>query len=239
MSISRDLGTYRGVFGKEKIVYSRTVTFSFKDNGKDRTLVTSLFLTANHVTVINTKENIKYRIPLGDILNFYSDKGVLKYYVHLEYGNQLHRYHASIDFTVKSEGQIFMNLLDLAIEVDKKRLDLERKSTEMNNEVNHWKQRINDLDTINQSLSEENKNLEYEHDVENQNLKSNLKQELNDVYSIKKALKIKENDLQENFQEKVNSFKKYKEKEMEAITKQQKDIEIIIAQLNSEKNSLL
>lgn len=34
MSISRDLGTYRGVFGKEKIVYSRTVTFSFKDNGK-------------------------------------------------------------------------------------------------------------------------------------------------------------------------------------------------------------
>ena len=101
MSISRDLETYRAVFGNEKIVYSHTITFIFTDNGKERSLISSIFLTSENITIINTKHDLKYRIPLGDIIDFSTESKVLKYYVHLIYGRQSKRYYASIDLTTK------------------------------------------------------------------------------------------------------------------------------------------
>ncbi|MGC9604260.1 delta endotoxin C-terminal domain-containing protein [Staphylococcus warneri] len=125
MSISKDLETYKAVFGIENIVYSHTVTFIYKDNGKDRNLISSIFLTAENITVINTRYDLKYRIPLGDIVDFTTENKMLKYYVHLEYGRQSKRYNASIDFTTKGDGNTFITLLSLAVEVDRKTLDLE------------------------------------------------------------------------------------------------------------------
>ena len=55
----------------------------------------------------------------------------------------------------------------------------------MNNEVNQWKQQINDLDSANKTLTEEKQQIEHEFKDESQGLNSNLQKELNDVYSIK------------------------------------------------------
>ena len=177
------------MFGVENIVYSHTATFIFKDNGKDRNLISSIFLTAENITVINTRYGLKYRIPLGDIVDFTTENKMLKYYVHLEYGRQSNRYNASIDFTTKSDGNTFISLLSLAIEVDRKRLDLERKLDDMNNEVNQWKQQINDLDSANKTLTEEKQQIEHEFKDESQGLNGKLQKELNDVYSIKRITK--------------------------------------------------
>lgn len=133
MSISRDLEIYRGTFGNEKIVYSHTITFIFTDKDKERSLISSIFLTSEHITVINTRNNLKYRIPLGDIKDISTDRGVLKYYVHLRYGNQYYDYKASIDFTNKNDGQAFISLLSLAVEVDRKRLELKTKEDNLKN----------------------------------------------------------------------------------------------------------
>ena len=124
MSISKDLETYKAVFGVENVVYSHTATFIYKDNGKDRNLISSIFLTAENITVINTRYGLKYRIPLGDIVDYTTENKMLKYYVHLEYGRQSKRYNASIDFTTKGDGNTFISLLSLAVEVDRKRIDL-------------------------------------------------------------------------------------------------------------------
>lgn len=55
----------------------------------------------------------------------------------------------------------------------------------MNNEVNHWKQQINDLDSANKALTEEKQQIEYEFKDESHGLNGKLQKELNDVYSIK------------------------------------------------------
>ena len=82
-------------------------------------------MTAENITVINTRYGLKYRIPLGDIVDYTTENKMLKYYVHLEYGRQSKRYNASIDFTTKGDGNTFISLLSLAVEVDRKRIDLE------------------------------------------------------------------------------------------------------------------
>lgn len=43
MSIANDLETYKRVFGVENIVYSHTAAFIYKDNGKDRNIISSIF----------------------------------------------------------------------------------------------------------------------------------------------------------------------------------------------------
>ena len=77
MSISKDLETYKAVFGVENVVYSHTATFNYKDNGKDRNLISSIFLTAENITVINTRYGLKYRIPLGDIVDYTTENKCL------------------------------------------------------------------------------------------------------------------------------------------------------------------
>ena len=161
MSIAKDLETYRSVFGKDNIVYSHTAAFIYTEKGKERNLLSSIFLTSENITIINTKYNLKYRIPLGDIINFSTEGKVLRYYVHLTYGNQERQYNASFDFTTKSDGKTFTSLLNLAIDVDKKRLELDRKLAGMSDEVDHWKQKISDLDADNKTLSKEKEKIEH------------------------------------------------------------------------------
>ncbi|SEM51128.1 protein of unknown function [Staphylococcus hominis] len=238
MSISKDLETYKSVFGVENIVYSHTATFIFKDNGKDRNLISSIFLTAENITVINTRYGLKYRIPLGDIVDFTTENKMLKYYVHLEYGRQSNRYNASIDFTTKSDGNTFISLLSLAIEVDRKRLDLERKLDDMNNEVNQWKQQINDLDSANKTLTEEKQQIEHEFKDESQGLNGKLQKELNDVYSIKKQLKLQEKELQNTIKEEKNKLQDYKDKELTAVNEKKREIMDMVADLKLERKDI-
>ncbi|HDJ2072611.1 TPA: hypothetical protein PPU89_002261 [Staphylococcus aureus] len=157
---------------------------------------------------------MKYRIPLGDIIDFSTEGKVLKYYVHLVYGTQDRQYQASIDFTTKSDGQMFTSLLNLAIDVDRKRLDLERKYTGMSDEVNYWKQQISELDSENKSLSEEKEKIEYAYKNENDGLNGKLQKELNDVYVIKKQLKQQEKDLQNIIIEEKSKLQDYKTQEL-------------------------
>ncbi|MCI2889344.1 DUF4041 domain-containing protein [Staphylococcus hominis] len=234
MSISKDLETYKAIFGVENVVYSHTATFIYKDNGKDRNLISSIFLTAENITVINTRYGLKYRIPLGDIVNFTTENKMLKYYVHLEYGRQSKRYNASIDFTTKGDGNTFISLLSLAIEVDRKRLDLDRKLNDMNNEVNQWKQQINDLDSANKVLTEEKQQIEHEFKDESQGLNGKLQKELNDVYSIKKQLKLQEKELQNTIKEEKNKLQDYKYKELTAVNEKKREIMDMIADLKLE-----
>lgn len=238
MSISKDLETYKAVFGVENVVYSHTATFIYKDNGNDRNLISSIFLTAENITVINTRYDLKYRIPLGDIVDFTTENKMLKYYVHLEYGRQSKRYNASIDFTTKSDGNTFVSLLSLAIEVDRKRLDLERKLDDMNNEVNQWKQQINDLDSANKTLTEEKQQIEHEFKDESQGLNSNLQKELNDVYSIKKQLKLQEKELQNTIKEEKNKLQDYKDKELTAVNEKKREIMDMVADLKLERKDI-
>ncbi|MGX0141908.1 DUF4041 domain-containing protein [Staphylococcus hominis] len=234
MSISKDLETYKAIFGVENVVYSHTATFIYKDNGKDRNLISSIFLTAENITVINTRYGLKYRIPLVDIVNFTTENKMLKYYVHLEYGRQSKRYNASIDFTTKGDGNTFISLLSLAIEVDRKRLDLDRKLNDMNNEVNQWKQQINDLDSANKVLTEEKQQIEHEFKDESQGLNGKLQKELNDVYSIKKQLKLQEKELQNTIKEEKNKLQDYKDKELTAVNEKKREIMDMIADLKLE-----
>lgn len=238
MSISKDLETYKAVFGVENVVYSHTATFIYKDNGKDRNLISSIFLTAENITVINTRYGLKYRIPLGDIVDFTTENKMLKYYVHLEYGRQSKRYNASIDFTTKSDGNTFISLLSLAIEVDRKRLNLDRKLNDMNNEVNQWKQQINDLDSTNKVLTEEKQQIEYEFKDESQGLNGKLQKELNDVYSIKKQLKLQEKELQNTIKEEKNKIQDYKDKELTAVNEKKREIMDMIADLKLERKDI-
>ncbi|MDS3897011.1 DUF4041 domain-containing protein [Staphylococcus hominis] len=238
MSISKDLETYKAVFGVENVVYSHTATFIYKDNGKDRNLISSIFLTAENITVINTRYGLKYRIPLGDIVDFTTENKMLKYYVHLEYGRQSKRYNASIDFTTKSDGNTFISLLSLAIEVDRKRLNLDRKFNDMNNEVNQWKQQINDLDSTNKVLTEEKQQIEYEFKDESQGLNGKLQKELNDVYSIKKQLKLQEKELQNTIKEEKNKIQDYKDKELTAVNEKKREIMDMIADLKLERKDI-
>lgn len=238
MSISKDLETYKSVFGVENIVYSHTATFIFKDNGKDRNLISSIFLTAENITVINTRYGLKYRIPLGDIVDFTTENKMLKYYVHLEYGRQSNRYNASIDFTTKNDGNTFISLLSLAIEVDRKRLDLERKLDDMNNEVNQWKQQIKDLDSANKTLTEEKQQIEHEFKDESQGLNGKLQKELNDVYSIKKQLKLQEKELQNTIEEEKNKLQDYKDKELTAVNEKKREIMDMVADLKLERKDI-
>ena len=189
MSISRDLEIYRGTFGNEKIVYSHTITFIFTDKDKERSLISSIFLTSEHITVINTRNNLKYRIPLGDIKDISTDRGVLKYYVHLRYGNQYYDYKASIDFTNKNDGQAFISLLSLAVEVDRKRLELKTKEDNLKNTYE------NEIAKIQEYKENELKNINEEKEKIINNM-SNLKKEnekLKEDINIKKE-KIKELD---------------------------------------------
>ena len=234
MSISKDLESYKAIFGVENVVYSHTATFIYKDNGKDRNLISSIFLTAENITVINTRYGLKYRIPLVDIVNFTTENKMLKYYVHLEYGRQSKRYNASIDFTTKGDGNTFISLLSLAIEVDRKRLDLDRKLNDMNNEVNQWKQQINDLDSANKVLTEEKQQIEHEFKDESQGLNGKLQKELNDVYSIKKQLKLQEKELQNTIKEEKNKLQDYKDKELTAVNEKKREIMDMIADLKLE-----
>ncbi|MCI3136314.1 DUF4041 domain-containing protein [Staphylococcus hominis subsp. hominis] len=238
MSISKDLETYKSVFGVENIVYSHTATFIFKDNSKDRNLISSIFLTAENITVINTRYGLKYRIPLGDIVDFTTENKMLKYYVHLEYGRQSNRYNASIDFTTKNDGNTFISLLSLAIEVDRKRLDLERKLDDMNNEVNQWKQQINDLDSANKTLTEEKQQIEHEFKDESQGLNGKLQKELNDVYSIKKQLKLQEKELKNTIKEEKNKLQDYKDKELTAVNEKKREIMDMVADLKLERKDI-
>lgn len=238
MSISKDLETYKAVFGVENIVYSHTATFIYKDNGKDRNLISSIFLTAENMTVINTRYGLKYRIPLGDIVDFTTENKMLNFYVHLEYGRQSKRYNASIDFTTKGDGNTFISLLSLAIEVDRKRLDIERKLDDMNNEVNQWKQQIKDLDSANKTLTEEKQQIEHEFKDESQGLNGKLQKELNDVYSIKKQLKLQEKELQNTIKEEKNKLQDYKNKELTAINEKKRQIMNTIADLNLERKDI-
>ncbi|MEX3425953.1 MULTISPECIES: DUF4041 domain-containing protein [Staphylococcus] len=238
MSISKDLETYKAVFGVENVVYSHTATFIYKDNGKDRNLISSIFLTAENITVINTRYGLKYRIPLGDIVDFTTENKMLKYYVHLEYGRQSKRYNASIDFTTKGDGNTFISLLTLAIEVDRKRLDLDRKLDDMNNEVSQWKQQINDLDSANKALTEEKQQIEHEFKDESQGLNSELQKELNDVYSIKKQLKLQEKELQNTIKEEKNKLQDYKDKELKAVNDKKREIMDMVADLKLERKDI-
>ncbi|SCU49066.1 DUF4041 domain-containing protein [Staphylococcus aureus] len=238
MSISRDLETYKRVFGVERIVYSHTATFIFMENNKERSIVASIFLTSENITIINTKSNLKYRIPLGDIIDFSSEGKVLRYYVHLIYGRSSQRYKSSIDFTTKSDGETFLSLLDLAVEVDRKRLSLERKFTGMSDEINSWKKQINDLDIANKTLTEEKQKLEFEYEDEKQSLNGKLQKELNDVYLIKKQLKIKEQDLQKTIKEEMIKLQDYKDKELAAISEKRREIMNDIADLNLERKDI-
>ncbi|MDO0971677.1 DUF4041 domain-containing protein [Staphylococcus haemolyticus] len=238
MSIANDLETYKRVFGVENIVYSHTAAFIYKDNGKDRNIISSIFLTSENITIINTKHDLKYRIPLGDIIDFSTESKVLKYYVHLIYGRQSKRYYASIDLTTKSDGKTFLSLLNLAIDVDRKRLDLDRKLNDMNNEVNHWKQQINDLDSANKALTEEKQQIEYEFKDESHGLNGKLQKELNDVYSIKKQLKIQEKNLQNTIKEEKEKLQDYKNKELAAINEKKRQIMNTIADLNLERKDI-
>ena len=221
MSISKDLETYKAVFGVENVVYSHTATFIYKDNGNDRNLVSSIFLTAENITVINTRYGLKYRIPLGDIVDFTTENKMLKYYVHLEYGRQSKHYNASIDFTTKSDGNTFISLLSLAIEVDRKRLDLDRKLNDMNNEVNQWKQQINDLDSANKVLTEEKQQIEHEFKDESQGLNSNLQKEL-----------------QNTIKEEKNKLQDYKDKELTAVNEKKREIMNMVADLKLERKDI-
>lgn len=176
MSISKDLETYKSVFGVENIVYSHTATFIFKDNGKDRNLISSIFLTAENITVINTRYGLKYRIPLGDIVDFTTENKMLKYYVHLEYGRQSNRYNASIDFTTKSDGNTFISLLSLAVEVDRKRVDLENTYENEMTKIQEYKDK--ELTNINEEKRKIINNIS-NLKIENRKLKEeiNIKQE--------------------------------------------------------------
>lgn len=176
MSILKDLETYKAVFGIENIVYSHNVLFTFKDNGIDRTLISSAFLTAEHITIISTKNNLKYRIPLGNIININTERKVLKYFVHLEYGNQYKHYKASLDFTNKSDGQVFISLLSLAVEVDRKRVDLENTYENEMTKIQEYKDKeLTNINEEKRKISNNISNLK----IENEKLKEeiNIKQE--------------------------------------------------------------
>lgn len=238
MSIAKDLETYRSVFGKDNIVYAHTAAFIYKEKGKERNLLSSIFLTSENITIINTKYNLKYRIPLGDIINFSTEGKVLRYFVHLTYGSQDRQYNASFDFTTKSDGKTFTSLLNLAIDVDKKRLELDRKFEGMSDEVDHWKQKISDLDADNKTLSKEKEKIENEYKNENDSLNSKLKKELNDVYSVKKQLKLKEQDLQNTINEEKRKLQEYKDKELATVSETKKDIMNQIDALDLKRKNL-
>ncbi|WP_232133167.1 DUF4041 domain-containing protein [Staphylococcus hominis] len=232
MSVSKDLETYKEIFGNEKIVYSRTITFIYKENGKERTLISSIFLTAEHITVINTKNSFKYRIPLGDIKDISTDRRVLKYYVHLKYGD---KYNASIDFTNKGDGQIFISLLDLAIEVDRKSLNLKKKANKMDDELNIFKKQMSELDsnfTRNKNLSSENIK------TENKDLDSRLENELRDIYLLKKELKTEQEDWKNTYNTKITELQKYKDEELTKINDKKKNIMNNISKLKLENEKL-
>lgn len=125
MSIAKDLETYKSVFGVNNIVYSKSVTFIYDEKGKRRKIYSSLFLTPEHMSIISTTNDFKYRIPLDNISDLSTEGRVLKYYIHLVYGNQDKHYIASIDFTTKSDGDAFISLLNLAKSVDNKRQELD------------------------------------------------------------------------------------------------------------------
>ena len=81
----------------------------------------------------------------------------------------------------------------------------------MNNEVNHWKQQINDLDSANKALTEEKQQIEYEFKDESHGLNGKLQKELNDVYSIK-TIKNPRKNLQKRIKDEKRNFKIIKQR---------------------------
>lgn len=236
MSIAKDLETYKSVFGVDNIVYSKSVTFIYDEKGKRRKIYSSLFLTPEHMSIISTTNDFKYRIPLDNISDLSTEGRVLKYYIHLVYGNQDKRYTASIDFTTKSDGDAFISLLNLAKSVDNKRQELEK---EMSDEVKRWKQQICELDSEKETLSKEKDKIENEYKNENEGLNGKLQKELNDVYSIKKQLKLQEQELQNTINEEKTKLQDYKAQELAALDESKKALVNSIEELDAERKNLV
>ncbi|HFN8436857.1 TPA: DUF4041 domain-containing protein [Staphylococcus aureus] len=236
MSIAKDLETYKSVFGVDNIVYSKSVTFIYDEKGKRRKIYSSLFLTPEHMSIISTTNDFKYRIPLDNISDLSTEGRVLKYYIHLVYGNQDKHYTASIDFTTKSDGDAFISLLNLAKSVDNKRQELEK---EMSDEVKRWKQQISELDSEKETLSKEKDKIENEYKNENEGLNGKLQKELNDVYSIKKQLKLQEQELQNTINEEKTKLQDYKAQELAALDESKKALVNSIEELDAERKNLV
>ncbi|HFN8838934.1 TPA: DUF4041 domain-containing protein [Staphylococcus aureus] len=236
MSIAKDLVTYKSVFGVDNIVYSKSVTFIYDEKGKRRKIYSSLFLTPEHMSIISTTNDFKYRIPLDNISDLSTEGRVLKYYIHLVYGNQDKHYTASIDFTTKSDGDAFISLLNLAKSVDNKRQELEK---EMSDEVKRWKQQICELDSEKETLSKEKDKIENEYKNENEGLNGKLQKELNDVYSIKKQLKLQEQELQNTINEEKTKLQDYKAQELAALDESKKALVNSIEELDAERKNLV
>lgn len=236
MSIAKDLETYKSVFGVDNIVYSKSVTFIYDEKGKRRKIYSSLFLTPEHMSIISTTNDFKYRIPLDNISDLSTEGRVLKYYIHLVYGNQDKHYTASIDFTTKSDGDAFISLLNLAKSVDNKRQELEK---EMSDEVKRWKQQISELDSEKEALSKEKDKIENEYKNENEGLNGKLQKELNDVYSIKKQLKLQEQELQNTINEEKTKLQDYKAQELAALDESKKALVNSIEELDAERKNLV
>lgn len=236
MSIAKDLETYKSVFGVNNIVYSKSVTFIYDEKGKRRKIYSSLFLTPEHMSIISTTNDFKYRIPLDNISDLSTEGRVLKYYIHLVYGNQDKHYTASIDFTTKSDGDAFISLLNLAKSVDNKRQELEK---EMSDEVKRWKQQISELDSEKEALSKEKDKIENEYKNENEGLNGKLQKELNDVYSIKKQLKLQEQELQNTINEEKTKLQDYKAQELAALDESKKALVNSIEELDAERKNLV
>ncbi|MDN5191599.1 DUF4041 domain-containing protein [Staphylococcus aureus] len=236
MSSAKDLETYKSVFGVDNIVYSKSVTFIYDEKGKRRKIYSSLFLTPEHMSIISTTNDFKYRIPLDNISDLSTEGRVLKYYIHLVYGNQDKHYTASIDFTTKSDGDAFISLLNLAKSVDNKRQELEK---EMSDEVKRWKQQISELDSEKETLSKEKDKIENEYKNENEGLNGKLQKELNDVYSIKKQLKLQEQELQNTINEEKTKLQDYKAQELAALDESKKALVNSIEELDAERKNLV
>ncbi|HFO0339312.1 TPA: DUF4041 domain-containing protein [Staphylococcus aureus] len=236
MSIAKDLVTYKSVFGVDNIVYSKSVTFIYDEKGKRRKIYSLLFLTPEHMSIISTTNDFKYRIPLDNISDLSTEGRVLKYYIHLVYGNQDKHYTASIDFTTKSDGDAFISLLNLAKSVDNKRQELEK---EMSDEVKRWKQQICELDSEKETLSKEKDKIENEYKNENEGLNGKLQKELNDVYSIKKQLKLQEQELQNTINEEKTKLQDYKAQELAALDESKKALVNSIEELDAERKNLV
>ncbi len=236
MSIAKDLETYKSVFGVNNIVYSKSVTFIYDEKGKRRKIYSSLFLTPEHMSIISTTNDFKYLIPLDNISDLSTEGRVLKYYIHLVYGNQDKHYTASIDFTTKSDGDAFISLLNLAKSVDNKRQELEK---EMSDEVKRWKQQISELDSEKEALSKEKDKIENEYKNENEGLNGKLQKELNDVYSIKKQLKLQEQELQNTINEEKTKLQDYKAQELAALDESKKALVNSIEELDAERKNLV